>query len=437
MAKKDSALASLSMVEAIKGLQDRKFSASELLEDIIARRDQVEPKIGAFISVQDKEARVAAKKVDEASKHKHDLPVLSGIPLAVKDNFNVTGTETTAGSKILEKYISPFDATAIAKLKEAGAIIMGKTNMDEFAMGSSTERSAFKETHNPWDLERVPGGSSGGSAAAVSADACLAALGSDTGGSVRQPGSFTNTVGLKPTYGRVSRYGLIAMASSLDVVGCLTKTVADSALLLEIMAGEDPLDSTCSSEFAPAYSKGLDIDLKGIKIGIPKETLDAVIDPEVGKVMQEAIKVYKDMGAEMVDVTLPHTEYALATYYILMPSEVSANLARYDGIRYGASITRDKEVKPKDLLEVYMKSRAKGFGREAIRRIMLGTYTLSEGYYDAYYKRALKLRTLVKRDFDEAFKEVAALIMPTAPTVAFKLGEKNLRIHWLCIMLTS
>ncbi len=428
------------MVEAAVGLKDKKFSASELLEAVISRREQVEPKVEAFLSYQDEQARGQAKKVDQEKKHDHKLTPLAGLPIAVKDNYNVMGTETTAASKILKKYVSPYDATSITKLKQAGAIIVGKTNMDEFAMGSSSEKSAFKVTHNPWDLDRVPGGSSGGSAAAVSADECLAALGSDTGGSVRQPASFTNTVGLKPTYGRISRYGVIALASSLDVVGTFTKTVADAALLLETLGGEDPMDSTCSTQFTPQYTNLMDKPIKGIKIGLPKETMDAIIEPKVADLIKDAIKVLRARGAEIVDVTLPHTEYALPTYYIIMPSEASANLARYDGIRYGESITRQADVTPKNLLEVYTKSRGQGFGPEPIRRIMLGTYTLSEGYYDAYYRRAQKIRTLIKKDFDEAFKVVDVLLTPTTPTPAFKIGEKandHLAMYAADIMTTS
>ncbi len=424
MSQNNSNLPSLSLVEAARGLQEKKFSSVELLESILARRDKVEPKIGAFLSTLDEQAKEQAKKVDQERAHQHKLPALAGLPIAIKDNFNLEGSVTTAASKILENFVSPFDATAVAKLKKAGALLVGKTNLDEFAMGSSTERSAYHLTHNPWDLERVPGGSSGGSAAAVAADECLAALGSDTGGSVRQPASFTGTVGLKPTYGRISRYGLLALASSLDVVGTLTKTVADAALLLETLAGEDPLDSTCSTEFAPQYTNLLHKDIAGLKIGIAKEMLEAIIEPGVEKHIKQAIKILKGRGAKIVDVSLPHTKDSLSTYYIIMPSEASANLARYDGIRYGQSIMRSKTVTPKNLLEVYIKSRSQGFGEEPQRRIMLGTYTLSQGYYDAYYRRAQKVRTLIRRDFDEAFKVADVLLTPTTPTPAFKIGAK-------------
>lgn len=422
---RENNLASLSLVEAARGLQEKKFGARELLEDVLARRDAVEPQIKAFLSTNDKQARAQAKKIDQERTHAHKLPALAGLPIAIKDNFNLKGSVTTAASKILENFVSPFDATAVARLKKAGVVFVGKTNLDEFAMGSSTERSAYQITRNPWGLSRVPGGSSGGSAAAVAADQCLAALGSDTGGSVRQPASFTNTVGLKPTYGRVSRYGLLPLASSLDVVGTLTKTVADAALMLEVLAGTDPLDGTCRKESVPVYTNLLHKDLSGIKIGIAKQMLEAIVEPAVTEHLQKAIKVLKGRGAVIVDVTLPHTDYSLAAYYVIMPAEASSNLARYDGIRYGQSITRSKTVTPKNLLEVYTQSRSRGFGSEPKRRIMLGTYTLSHGYYDAYYRRAQKVRTLIKRDFDEAFKVADVLLTPTTPTPAFKIGAKT------------
>lgn len=423
-------LAGLSLTHAARGLRDKAFSASELLEDVLAQRHAVEPKIAAFLSTDDEAARRQAKDVDDRRAHGDKLSPLAGIPIAIKDNFNVTGTETTAGSRILKQYVSPYDATAVARLRTAGCVFVGKTNLDEFAMGSSTEHSAFQVTKNPWDTTRVPGGSSGGSAAAVAADMASAALGSDTGGSVRQPAALTGTVGLKPTYGRISRYGVVALASSLDVVGTLTKTVEDAALLLEHMAGADPMDSTCRTEYAPSYSHLLSLQtgdkpLTGIKLGLPKEYFGEGLDPEVGAAVKAGIDKLVELGATVTDVTLPHSQYALPTYYVLLPCEASANLARYDGIRYGASITRDASVQPKDLAEVYGKSRAAGFGPEVTRRIMLGTYALSEGYYDQYYRKALKVRTLVRRDFLEAFKEVNVLVTPTTPTVAFKIGEKE------------
>ncbi len=424
-----SKLNELTLAQGARGLAEKKFSAEELLETCIARRTKVEPKLSAFLSTSDTQARETAKLVDARRQHGDKLAPLAGLPIAIKDNFNVRGTETTGGSKILKKYIAPYDATSIARLRAAGAILFGKTNLDEFAMGSSTENSAFGVTHNPWDLDRVPGGSSGGSAAAVAADACMAALGSDTGGSIRQPAALTNTTGLKPTYGRISRYGVLALASSLDVVGTLTKSVEDAAMLLETMAGQDPMDATCHGEFPPAYSNLLDVkNLKGLKIGLPKEYFGAGLDPAISDAVHAAAKEFEKLGATVTEVSLPHSQYALPTYYVLLPCEASANLARYDGIRYGHSITRESKATSKttgNLLDVYQKSRAEGFGPEATRRIMLGTYALSKGYYDQYYRKALKVRTLVRRDFLEAFKKVNVLLTPTTPTVAFKIGEKS------------
>jgi aspartyl-tRNA(Asn)/glutamyl-tRNA(Gln) amidotransferase subunit A len=423
--KRGNQLSALTLAQAAKGLAEKKFTSLELVDSLISRRKQVEPKLQAFLSSDDEAARSTARAIDEQRAAGAKLHPLAGVAVSVKDNFNQVGTQTTAASKILEGYISPYDATAVKKLRDAGVILFGKTNLDEFAMGSSTENSAFQVTKNPWDTTRVPGGSSGGSAAAVAADATLAALGTDTGGSIRQPAALTNTTGLKPTYGRISRYGVIALASSLDVVGTLTKTAEDAALLLEVLAGSDPHDATCRSEFAPVYSEHLDAaNLKGLKIGIPKEYYGQGLDPQIMAAIEEAKKVLIQLGAEIRDVSLPHTKYALPTYYILLPSEASANLARYDGIRYGESVMRTADATTRDLLEVYMRSRAIGFGPEPTRRIMLGTYSLSAGYYDAYYRKALKVRTLVRRDFEEAFKEVNVLLTPTTPTTAFKIGEK-------------
>lgn len=411
----------LSLAETIVGLNTGKFTSSELVSAYQGRRESVGAKLDAFLSTQDEQSLEQAKQVDERRARGDKLPALAGLPMAVKDNYNVVGTETTAGSKILKGYISQYDATSIKKLKEAGVIITGKTNMDEFAMGSSTENSAYKTTKNPWDVTRVPGGSSGGSAAAVSADLCVAALGSDTGGSVRQPAALTGTVGLKPTYGRISRYGVLSLASSLDVVGTFTKTVGDAALLLEVLAGEDPKDATCHTQFPPVYSNLLtDTNVKGLRIGLPKEYFSQGLQPEVEAQVRAAAEQLKKMGAKLVDVSLPHSKYALSTYYIILPCEASANLARYDGMRYGASAKSAK-----NLLEAYMQSRAAGFGPEPTRRIMLGTYALSSGYYDAYYRRAQKVRTLVRKDFIDAFKKVDVLLTPTTPTPAFKLGEKK------------
>lgn len=423
----DLELAGLALVDTVRGLRTKTFSSVELLEAVQAQREKVEPKLSAYLSNDDVAAKKVAADIDASRAKGEKLPLLAGVPIAIKDNFNVTGTETTAGSQILREYVSPYDATAVRKLREAGAVFCGKTNMDEFAMGSSTEHSAFQITKNPWDIERVPGGSSGGSAAAVSADTCMAALGSDTGGSVRQPAAFTGTVGLKPTYGRISRYGLIALASSLDVVGTITKTVEDAALLLETLAGEDEKDATCYTEYPPTYSELLrEPDLiKGLKIGMPEEYFGEGVDPKVEKLVRAGIAELEKLGASVEPVSLPHSKYALPAYYIIMPAEASANLARYDGIRYGASVMRADDVDVANLLEVYTQSRSRGFGSEPLRRIMLGTYSLSEGYSDEFYRKAQKVRTLVRQDFLDAFKKVDVLITPTAPTTAFKIGEKT------------
>lgn len=343
-----------------------------------------------------------------------------GIPGAIKDNILIKDEIATGGSKILENYKAAYDATVITKLREKNAMFLGKTNLDEFAMGSSTENSAFGVVKNPHDLERVAGGSSGGSAAAVAAGLCVFALGSDTGGSVRLPASFCGVVGLKPTYGRVSRYGIMALGSSLDQVGPITKNAWDAAYILNIIAGKDRFDSTTVDTEVPDYTKNLSQDIKGLKIGIVKEYFAEGLDPKVEKVVREAIKKLEDAGAEVQEVSLPHTEYAIAAYYIIMPSEASANLARYDGIRYGHS-----NQKGKDILDVYMKSRSEGFGDESRMRIMLGTYSLSSGYFDAYYIKAQKVRALIKKDFDEALEKVDVLVGPTSPTIAFKIGEKS------------
>lgn len=346
--------------------------------------------------------------------------LLHGIPCALKDNILVDGSISTAGSKILGNYISSYDATVTKKLRSAGALILGKTNCDEFAMGSSTENSAFGPTKNPLDLLRVPGGSSGGSAAAVAADLCVFALGSDTGGSIRQPASFCGIVGLKPTYGRVSRSGLIAMASSLDQIGPLTKTVYDAAYVLNLISGQDTLDATTVAQQNIDFTLRIGESIKGVKIGVPKEFFGEGLDPEVRERVEESIAKLKEQGAELVEISLPYTAYALATYYIVMPSEVSSNLARFDGIRYGHS-----SQEAENIAETYFKSRAEGFGPEARRRILLGTYALSSGYYDAYYLKAQKVRALIRRDFDMAFEKVDAIVGPTTPSVAFKIGEKT------------
>lgn len=393
------------------GFAKKEFSSEELQAEILKLIEKENKKLNAYLSVFE-DSFHAPRSTLHAS--------LAGVPCAIKDNILVEDAICTAGSKILENYVSVYDAVVIKKLREAGAVILGKTNLDEFAMGSSTENSAFGPTKNPHDLSRVPGGSSGGSAAAVAAGLAIFALGSDTGGSIRQPASFCGVVGLKPTYGRVSRYGLMAMASSLDQIGTLTKNVYDSALVLSIIAGQDKFDSTSVSKDVPDYTSGIDRPIKGLKIGVPKEYFGEGLNDDVENAINKAISKFQNLGAEIIDISLPHSEYALAAYYIIMPSEVSSNLARYDGIKYGYSVGD----RAKNLLEIYLKSRGAGFGEEARRRIMLGTYALSAGYYEAYYRKAQQVRTLIKNDFEDAFKKVDVIVGPTAPTVAFKLGEK-------------
>ena len=384
-----------------------------MIDALRARIESVESKIDAYLSIDFDAAAKEADKVDV------DLP-LGGVPIAIKDIINVKGQPCTCGSKILANYRSPYDATVIQKLRAAGAVPLGKTNMDEFAMGSSTENSSVKVTRNPWDMSRVPGGSSGGSAAAVAADAAFGALGTDTGGSIRQPASLSGVVGVKPTYGRVSRFGVTAFASSLDQVGPLTKTVRDSALIMNAMAGHDPQDSTSLNEPVPDYTKNLGRDLKGMRLGLPKEYMIEGIDPQVKSAVDVAIKQLQSLGAEIVDVSLPHTDYGIAVYYFIATAEASANLARFDGVRYGY---RAKD--PKDLLDHYGRTREEGFGAEVKRRIILGTYVLSSGYYDAYYVRAQKVRELIRQDFVKAFEKVDAIVSPTSPVPAFKLGERT------------
>ncbi len=399
-------------------LEKNEISAQEITASVFDRIDKVEDKIKAYLTLTRDEALRMAKKADQErlSGNKKDL---SGIPIAIKDNMCTKGIQTTCASKILKDFIPPYESTATTKLLEQGYVLMGKTNLDEFAMGSSTENSGFQTTSNPWDTERIPGGSSGGSAAAVAADECIAALGSDTGGSIRQPAALCGVVGLKPTYGRVSRYGLVAFASSLDQIGPITKNVRDAAILMNVIAGNDPMDSTSASVTTPDFTAAIGKDIKGLKIGIPKEYFIEGIDPEVNTAVQAAIKQYEALGAVPVAVSLPHSDYAIATYYVLATSEASSNLARYDGVKYGF------RSEGKDLIDMYMQTRAKGFGAEVKRRIMLGTYTLSSGYYDAYYKKAQQVRTLLKQDFEEAFKTVDLILTPTTPTAAFKKGEKT------------
>ena len=402
-----------------KALLSKEVSAVELINEEYKRIENIDAQIGAFNSLCKEQALETAKKVDEKIAKGEALPPLAGIPLALKDNINLKGTKTTASSKILENFVSPYDATVSLKLKENLIPVLGKVNLDEFAMGSSTENSAFKITRNPWDTNKVPGGSSGGSAASVSGFEATLALGSDTGGSIRLPASFCGIVGVKPTYGRVSRYGLIAFASSLDQIGPFARCVEDAALLLEAISGYDKHDSTSLNLPVPAYSKALTKDIKGSKVGVIKELLAQGVAPDVKNAVEAAIQKYKDLGAEIVEISLPLLEHSIGVYYILATAEASSNLARYDGVKYGY---RTQEAK--NLLEMYTKTRAEGFGDEVKRRIMLGTYALSAGYYDAYYKKAQQIRRLIKEDFDRAFEKVDILVSPTCPNTAFEIGSK-------------
>lgn len=411
-------LSHLSMLELGEKLSRREASSEEATRACLSRIERLDPKVKAFLRVDEKGAYAAARASDRRRSSRSALGRLDGVPVALKDIFLTEGVETTCGSRILRGFIPPYDGTAVRLLKEAGLPILGKLNQDEFAMGSSTEASAFFPTHNPWDLTRSPGGSSGGAAAAVSAGEVFGALGTDTGGSIRQPAALTNTVGLKPTYGRVSRFGVIAFASSLDQVGPITRTVSDAAALLQLLAVNDPQDSTSSKLEAPDYLASIEEGVAGLRLGIPKEYFLPGMDPAVEGAVRGAAKAYEKIGARLVDVSLPHTEYALATYYLVAPAEASSNLARYDGVRYGY------RAPAANLKEMYLKTRASGFGPEVKRRIMLGTYALSAGYYDAYYLKAQKVRTLIRQDFSQAFEQVDAIISATSPVTAFKLGEK-------------
>ena len=402
-------------------LARRDVSAREATQACLDQIARVDGQIHAFIRHDAADALAQADAADQAlaAGATHAQKPLLGIPIAIKDVLAVQGQPLQCGSKILGEFISPYDATVIEKLKAAGAIVFGRLNMDEFAMGSSTENSAFGVTRNPWDLSRIPGGSSGGSAAAVAADECLASLGTDTGGSIRQPAALCGCVGLKPTYGRISRYGLVAFASSLDQIGPFTKDVRDAATLLGVMSGVDPRDSTSVPQPVPDYTAGLTGDIRGLKLGLPKEYLIGGLDPEVKAAVDAAVKHYAQLGAEIVEISLPHTDYAIATYYIIATAEASANLARFDGIRYGL------RMEGSDPTELYRRTRGAGFGAEVKRRIILGTYVLSSGYHDAYYLRAQKVRTLIRNDFLKAFETVDAILTPTTPTAAFKIGEKS------------
>lgn len=410
-------LSKMTIHQLHKLLIKKEVSPKEVVEDLFNRIENVEKKVKAYITLTWEsaleEAKVAEKKII-----KNEFTPLTGIPLAVKDNICTKGIRTTCASKMLENYVPPYDATVVKLLKQAGAVILGKTNMDEFAMGSSTENSAMHITHNPWKLDCVPGGSSGGSAAAVAADECICALGSDTGGSIRQPASFCGVVGLKPTYGVVSRFGLVAFASSLDQIGPLSKDVTDAAILLSIIAQHDHSDSTSAPIEKQDYAKALKDGIRGMRIGVPKEYFIEGMDKEVEETVKGGIEIMSSLGAEIIDISLPHTEYAAAAYYIIAPSEASSNLARYNGVKYG--LREDT----KELMDMYCKSRSSGFGNEVKRRIMLGTYALSAGYYEAYYKKASQVRTLIKQDFLEAFKVCDIIVTPVSPTPAFKIGEK-------------
>ncbi len=410
----------LTIREVSELIKRKEISPVELTRLVLNRIDEIDSRIHAYISVLRDGANYAAKESERLISSGTYIGPLHGVPVSIKDIFLMKGTRTTCGSKILENFVSPYDATVVEKLRSAGAIIIGKNNMDEFAMGSSTENSYFGPTRNPWDLQRVPGGSSGGSAASVAASLCFASIGTDTGGSIRQPAALCGIVGLKPTYGRVSRFGMIAFASSLDQAGPLTKTVEDAALMLNVIAGGDPRDSTSVHIPVPDYTRHIVDGIKGIRVGIPKEYFIKGIDAEIEESVKTAISVIEDLGGSIEEISLPHTEYAVSVYYILAPSEASSNLARYDGVRYGFRVSGANSLR-----DMYMRTRAQGFGAEVKRRIMIGTYALSAGYYDAYYLKAQRVRTLIKRDFEEAFKRVDVIVTPTSPETAFKIGEKT------------
>ncbi len=401
-------------------MKKKEISPKDLTESVLDRIEKLDGTLNSYITVMGEKALDSAVIAEEEITAGRYRGPLHGIPLGLKDIFVMKGVPATCGSKMLESFVPPYDATVTKKLLDAGAVILGKNNMDEFAMGSSTETSYFGPTKNPWDVERVPGGSSGGSAAATAASLCLGSVGTDTGGSIRQPASFCGVVGMKPTYGRVSRFGMIAFASSLDQAGPITKTVEDTALILNAISGHDRRDSTCVNTPAPDYTKSLKEDIKGVKVGVPREYFIPGMDSEVEDAAKKAISLVEGLGAEIIEISLPHTEYAVLTYYIIAPCEASSNLARYDGVKYGF-----RAADASTLRDMYLKTRAEGFGNEVKRRIMLGTYALSAGYYDAYYLKAQRVRTLIKRDFDEAFEKVDVIMAPTAPETAFRFGEKT------------
>jgi len=428
------ALNQLPAHELHKKLKTRESTAVELTESIFRRIKEVEPQVKGYLTLTEELALEQAAVADRGFQNGDDMPHLAGIPFAIKDVICTKGVRTTCASKILENFVPPYDATVMNKLNQQGVVMIGKTNMDEFAMGSSTENSAYQITHNPWDLTAIPGGSSGGSAAVVAADTAILSLGSDTGGSIRQPAALCGVVGMKPTYGRISRYGLIAFASSLDQIGPFTKDVTDCALVLNALCGKDEMDSTSVDVPVPDFTKFLINDVKGMKIGVPKEYFAEGLDPDVADCVYTAIAELEKLGAFIVEISLPHTDYAIATYYIIAPAEASANLARYDGVRYGY-----RTEEPADLINMYKKTRSEGFGQEVKRRIMLGTFALSTGYQDAYYKKAQKVRTLIKSDFDDAFEKVDVIATPTSPTSAFKIGERTadpLQMYMCDVMTT-
>ena len=413
-------ITNLTVHELQQKLKSKELTITEILESYCNRINEKEPKVEAFVTTYLEEAKAEAQKIQEKIDNGEDLGEYAGIPIGIKDNLCMKGTKTTCSSKMLENFVSPYDAPVIEKLKDENIISLGKLNMDEFAMGSSTESSYFKKTKNPWNLNKVPGGSSGGSAAAVAANMVPWALGSDTGGSIRQPASLCGVVGLKPTYGLVSRYGLVAFASSLDQIGPITKDVRDSAMLLSLIAGHDEKDTTSEEIEKKDYTKALKNDVKGLKIGVPKEFFGEGINEEVKKELTKAIETYKELGAEVEEFSLDVAKYALATYYIIACAEASSNLGRFDGIRYGYRTPEYSNLK-----EIYKKSRSEGFGAEVKRRIILGTYVLSSGYYDAYYKKAQQVRTLVSNEFSKAFEKYDVILTPTSPVTAFNIGEKS------------
>lgn len=412
-------LHSLTIHELHDHLLRKKASATETVTAYLQRIERIDPLLNSFVTLMGQEALREAQLYDNGRKDLEASP-LAGVPLGIKDVICTKGFRTTCASRILENFVPPYDATVTERLHKAGAILLGKTNMDEFAMGSSNENSAFFPTRNPWDTERVPGGSSGGSAAAVAADLCAGSLGSDTGGSIRQPASFCGVIGLKPTYGRVSRFGLVAFASSLDQIGPFAKDVEDAAILLQAIAGHDPRDSTSVDQPVPDYRQAMKQSIKGLRLGIPREYFIDGIEPDVAAAVQQAITTLKELGAEMVEISLPHTEYGVAAYYIIAPAEASSNLARFDGVKYGLRVPDSR-----DLMSMYRETRSRGFGMEVKRRIMLGTYVLSAGYYDAYYRKASQVRTLIRQDFLQAFEQCDAIVTPVTPIPPFKIGEKT------------